>query len=189
MISGYNCYTIAFGKVWTQVLSRFKSYSRRVRSLQYWEPSTMAPDGNMTSQPAMFEVSNRNTRTRCELCLNLIIKTPEWRVVKIVAVEEILKHSILDIELNKENLFPCVLLGFTTKQNVIREGRYCKIQKISTRSKNFYFISLKWLKSFMSVLKLKVLNSWTSPSKYRTTSKFGRNKSPLSASPSFDARC
>ena len=35
----------------------------------------MVPDGNMTSQPAMFEVSNRNTRTRCELCSKSTIKT------------------------------------------------------------------------------------------------------------------
>ena len=35
----------------------------------------MAPDGNMTSQPAMFEVSNRNTRIRSELCSKLTINT------------------------------------------------------------------------------------------------------------------
>ena len=63
--------------------------------------------------------------------------------MKIAAVEEISKHSILDIELNKENLFPCVLMGFTTKQSVIKEGRYCKIQKISTRSKKLLLYLFK----------------------------------------------
>ena len=27
----------------------------------------------------MFKVNNRNTRTRCEICSKLTIKTPEWR--------------------------------------------------------------------------------------------------------------
>ena len=27
----------------------------------------------------LFRGNNRNTRTRCEICLNLTIKTPEWR--------------------------------------------------------------------------------------------------------------
>ena len=91
----------------------------------------------------LLKVNNRNTRARCEICLNLIIKTPERRVVKIAAVGEIVKHSILDIELNEKNLFPCVLMGFTTKQNIIKEGRYCKMQKFQQEAKNFYFITLK----------------------------------------------
>ena len=35
----------------------------------------------MRSYPAsnyMFKVNNRNSRTRCEICLKLTIKTPEW---------------------------------------------------------------------------------------------------------------
>ena len=27
----------------------------------------------------MFKVNNRNTKTRCKICLKLTIKTPEWR--------------------------------------------------------------------------------------------------------------
>ena len=29
----------------------------------------------------VFKVNKRNTRTQCEICLKLTIKTPEWRVV------------------------------------------------------------------------------------------------------------
>ena len=34
----------------------------------------LSPAGNY-----MFKVNNRNTRTRYEICLKLIVKTPEWR--------------------------------------------------------------------------------------------------------------
>ena len=40
---------------------------------------------------------------------------------KVTAAEEILKHSILDIELTEENLLSCVFIGFITKQNAIKE--------------------------------------------------------------------
>ena len=47
----------------------------------------------------MFKVNNRNTRTRCEICSKLTVKTPErrqWRrfVVFIVNIEHIL-HLVL----------------------------------------------------------------------------------------------
>ena len=38
--------------------------------------------GSIDNSPAgnyMFKVNSRNTRTRCEVCSKLTIKTPEWR--------------------------------------------------------------------------------------------------------------
>ena len=40
-----------------------------------WRTPTLLPAGNY-----MFKVSNRNTRTRCEICSKLTIKTPERRL-------------------------------------------------------------------------------------------------------------
>ena len=37
-------------------------------------PSYHYPAGNN-----MFKINDRNTRTRCEICSKLTIKTPEWR--------------------------------------------------------------------------------------------------------------
>ena len=34
--------------------------------------------------PAMFKVNNRNTRTMCEICSKLTIKTPERRLVSLL---------------------------------------------------------------------------------------------------------
>ena len=34
----------------------------------------------------MFKVNNRNTRTRCEICLKLIIKTPEQRQASLLCL-------------------------------------------------------------------------------------------------------
>ena len=50
----------------------------------------------------MFKVNNRNTRTRCEICAKLTLKTPErrqWRHsgVLIVNFEHILLHFIVFI--------------------------------------------------------------------------------------------
>ena len=40
-----------------------------------FELFTKSPAGNY-----MFKVNNRNTRTRCEICSKLAIKTPERRL-------------------------------------------------------------------------------------------------------------
>ena len=45
-----------------------------VQSNQLWK-KTFNPAGN-----CMFKVNNRNTRTRCEICSKLTIKTPERRL-------------------------------------------------------------------------------------------------------------
>ena len=44
--SGYHYCTTSFSKVWTQVLRRFSSCSRRVGDSQWWRSLTMAPAGN-----------------------------------------------------------------------------------------------------------------------------------------------
>ena len=44
--SGYHYYTTLLDKAWTQVLRRFKSYSRRVRNSRWWGSLTMVPAGN-----------------------------------------------------------------------------------------------------------------------------------------------
>ena len=38
----------------------------------------------------LFKVNNRNTRTRCEVCLKLTLQTPEWRLWH----EDIIQHSM-----------------------------------------------------------------------------------------------
>ena len=51
----------------------------------------------MTVNPAgiyLLKVNNRNTRTRCEICPKLTIKTPERSSVSIVNFE----HAIADCE-------------------------------------------------------------------------------------------
>ena len=37
----------------------------------------------------MFKDNNRNTRTRCEICSKLTVKTPECSSVSIVNVEQV----------------------------------------------------------------------------------------------------
>ena len=44
--SGYHYCTTSFSKVWTQVLRRFSSCSRRVGDSRWWRSLTMAPAGN-----------------------------------------------------------------------------------------------------------------------------------------------
>ena len=34
---------------------------------------------NLLANIHLFKFSNRNTKQRCEICLKLTIKTPEWR--------------------------------------------------------------------------------------------------------------
>ena len=44
----------------------------------------------------MFKINNRNTRTRCEICSKLTIKTPERRLLTIVNFEHI-SHLVVFI--------------------------------------------------------------------------------------------
>ena len=48
------------------------------------------PDGNY-----MFKVNNRNTRTRCDICSKLTIKTPEWRQNVFIGNFEHISHLVL----------------------------------------------------------------------------------------------
>ena len=57
--SGYHHCTTSFKKVWTQVLRRFKSYSRRVRDSQSWGSLTMAPAENKAKR---FSLVNHTTK-------------------------------------------------------------------------------------------------------------------------------
>ena len=44
----------------------------------------------------MFQVNNRNTRTRCEVCSNLTIKTPERHLSRVFIVNfEHMSHLVL----------------------------------------------------------------------------------------------
>ena len=43
----------------------------------------------------MFKVSNRNTRTRCEICSKLTIKTPERRLLGSNNLIEAVTHGIM----------------------------------------------------------------------------------------------
>ena len=56
--------------------------------------NSMTPAGNY-----MFKVNNRNTRTRCEICSKLTIKTPErryWRRSDVFIVNfEHITHLVL----------------------------------------------------------------------------------------------
>ena len=51
----------------------------RSRSVMMKYVNTINPNGNY-----MFKVSNRNTRTRCEICSKLTRKTPERRQVSLL---------------------------------------------------------------------------------------------------------
>ena len=49
---------------------------QRKTNYEYKQPCNQL---HVQSQPATtFKVNNRNTRTRCEICSKLTIKTPEW---------------------------------------------------------------------------------------------------------------
>ena len=73
----------------------FDENSERLKAENYFHK-------NVRSYPVgiyLFKVNNRNTRTRCEICLKLAIKTPEgrhWRFsgVFIVNFEQI-SHVVL----------------------------------------------------------------------------------------------
>ena len=43
----------------------------------------------------MFKVNNRNTRTRCDICSKLTIKTPEWRQNVFIVNFEHTSHLVL----------------------------------------------------------------------------------------------
>ena len=64
----------------------------------------------------LFHVNNRNTRTMCEICSKLIIKTPEqrhWRRfgVFIVNFEQILRIVLVFLLLTRNKEMPAGLLG------------------------------------------------------------------------------
>ena len=58
--SGYHCYTTSLNKVWTQVLHRIKSCSRRVRNSRWWGSLTMVPAGNKAKRLSSV---NHTTKT------------------------------------------------------------------------------------------------------------------------------
>ena len=63
-------------KIWSRLYahSGFFQVKQKV-VIATLEPSIDYPAGN-----CMFKVNNRNTRTRCEICSKLTIKTPERRL-------------------------------------------------------------------------------------------------------------
>ena len=50
---------------------------------------------NETSVKFLFKVNNRNTRTRCEICSKLTIKTPERRYGVFIVNFEYISHLVL----------------------------------------------------------------------------------------------
>ena len=88
----------------------------------------------------MFRVNNRNTRTRCEICSNLTIKTPEWRQwrrsgVFIVNFEDIL-HLVLVFLLLTFWASKCRLVKSPPHMVISKqvERRYTKFCGISKKS-------------------------------------------------------
>ena len=53
---------------------KLKSYTSKIQRIVSSIGFIRSPAGNY-----MFKVNNRNTRTRCEICSKLTIKTPERR--------------------------------------------------------------------------------------------------------------
>ena len=60
--------------------------------------------GTFSAGNYMFRVNRRNTRTRCKVCSNLTIKTPEWHHCHF-AVVFLLRVRIKRIAIAKCNLF------------------------------------------------------------------------------------
>ena len=50
-----------------------------MRTFLYFDEKALIEKSSNPAGNYMFKVNNRNTRTRCEICSKLIIKTPERR--------------------------------------------------------------------------------------------------------------
>ena len=58
----------------------------------------------------MFKVNNRNTRTRCEICLKLTIKTPERRQLR--------RSGVLIVNFEHNSHFVLVFLLLTLNKQM-----------------------------------------------------------------------
>ena len=56
-----------------------KDFDKFVNQLRYQLKHTNQQSSTFPAGNCMFKVNNRNTRTRCEICSKLTIKTPERR--------------------------------------------------------------------------------------------------------------
>ena len=74
--SSYPYDTNPSNKAWTQVLRRFKSYSRRVGDLRWWEPLTMVPAGNKQTWYQSFKKYDNSppTHTRARASPALVYR-------------------------------------------------------------------------------------------------------------------
>ena len=77
----------------------FKSVLKTKKNKENKEKQLLSLSGHYPAGSYMFKVNNSNTRTRCEICSKLAIKTPErrqWRRLGIFIVNfEHISHLVL----------------------------------------------------------------------------------------------
>ena len=78
--SGYHYCTTSFSKVWTQVLRRFSSCSRRVGDSQWWRSLTMAPAGNEAKCLSSVNHTTKKKKT-IHRQFNSIPLRAEWNII------------------------------------------------------------------------------------------------------------
>ena len=74
----------------------------------------------------MFKVNNRNSRTKCEICLKLTIKTPERRLgrrsgIFSVTFEHILHLVLVFLLLTLSRSIPAGIKGADKKASVMEQ--------------------------------------------------------------------
>ena len=91
--------------------------------------------GTFSAGNYMFRVNRRNTRTRCKLCSNLTIKTPEWHHCHF-AVVFLLRVRIKRIAIAKCNYFSIIAMPKKSHFTTFAIQTLCKTRK----NVNFIYI-------------------------------------------------
>ena len=123
--------------------------------------------GKVRPYPAninLFKASNRNTRTKCEICSKLTIKTPEWR--------QSLRSSVLLLTSNIFHTFflsfyCCFYLGFSAFGEVDEHLSSWLLNRKWNKSRlamyNTFIESITWCVSTMGIISSiqSFLSMWT----------------------------
>ena len=67
--------TLNFSRIFTKFQQNLLNYKKNPQAVRRFKKGIYYP-----ANIYLFKVNNRNTRTRCEICPNLITKTPEPQV-------------------------------------------------------------------------------------------------------------
>ena len=74
----FECAYCIKGKQIRLLLERYANFFTSTLSKVHWLQLASVSSCHFPACNYMFKVNNRNTRTRCEICSKLPIKTPEW---------------------------------------------------------------------------------------------------------------